>query len=168
MQITKSHYEKYGRKYHLKNKEKRIRENREYKRLNAEKIKEQRKLYYAKNKVENDKRVKQYRKTINGRMMNIVGHAMSKTDQRNRGEIKKVIRENLLNYGVFTCENCRKHIVIDYQVDHILPISKDGASLYDNLQILCPGCNNKKRSKIIDYRVVAYLPEKAGEKDANY
>ncbi len=37
-------------------------------------------------------------------------------------------------------------------IDHIVPVSKGGLTVIDNLQILCTSCNCSKRDKIIDYR----------------
>jgi 5-methylcytosine-specific restriction endonuclease McrA len=41
------------------------------------------------------------------------------------------------------------------ELDHIVPITKGGASVLDNLQVLCRSCNASKFVKIIDYRVKA-------------
>lgn len=37
--------------------------------------------------------------------------------------------------------------------DHVIPVSLGGADAITNLQPLCPDCNSKKGSKIIDYRI---------------
>lgn len=37
-------------------------------------------------------------------------------------------------------------------VDHIVPVSRMGASTIDNIQPLCRSCNNRKRTAIIDHR----------------
>lgn len=39
--------------------------------------------------------------------------------------------------------------------DHVIPVSKGGPSDIGNIQPLCFPCNNKKRARIIDYRLGA-------------
>ena len=40
----------------------------------------------------------------------------------------------------------------DLQIDHIVPVSKNGSSNIDNIQPLCANCNVAKSNKTIDYR----------------
>ena len=41
---------------------------------------------------------------------------------------------------------------IKLSMDHVIPISKDGKNIAENIQPLCVGCNSKKGVKVIDYR----------------
>lgn len=51
----------------------------------------------------------------------------------------------LLSFEAEVCEN-------DYpSIDHVIPLSKGGTHEWDNVQLLCRGCNIKKSNKIIDY-----------------
>lgn len=40
-------------------------------------------------------------------------------------------------------------------IDHIIPLSKGGHHVADNVQPLCGPCNSKKHTKTIDYRIAA-------------
>lgn len=56
---------------------------------------------------------------------------------------KVKIRDN------FTCQCCGKYMPdeVGLHIDHIVPVSKGGLSITDNLQVLCDKCNLKKRDK---------------------
>lgn len=49
------------------------------------------------------------------------------------------------------CANCHAKLFKSgkqtFHVDHIVPLAKGGSNWPDNLQCLCPQCNNRKRAK---------------------
>lgn len=51
----------------------------------------------------------------------------------------------------YSCLSCHRNDV-RLTIDHIIPISKGGANIIENIQPLCKSCNSKKSTKIIDYR----------------
>lgn len=54
---------------------------------------------------------------------------------------------NILRQQKYRCANCAVSVKDRYHVDHVMPLVKGGSNWPDNLQILCPTCNNKKHSK---------------------
>ena len=54
----------------------------------------------------------------------------------------------------FTCCNCGNSTYAEpnllLEIDHIIPVSKGGRTVEDNLQTLCWKCNRSKSNKIIN------------------
>jgi 5-methylcytosine-specific restriction endonuclease McrA len=48
------------------------------------------------------------------------------------------------------CAACKNHGPLT--VDHIVPLSRGGSDLIENIQPLCHSCNSGKGTKIVDYR----------------
>lgn len=58
-------------------------------------------------------------------------------------ELRSLINDNYNK----ECKYCKRILrVNNYQIDHLIPISKGGPSNLDNLQILCSSCNRIKGS----------------------
>lgn len=80
-----------------------------------------------------------------------------KPPSRRASKVRRVISKNYDAIFVrigrrdgFQCGCC--FTTFDLQIDHIVPVSKDGDSSDDNLQLLCTSCNSRKGDKTIDYR----------------
>ena len=66
-----------------------------------------------------------------------------KTGRLPRNTIKnKIIEQRGL------CVYCKHDITLNYHVDHIVPLSKNGKHEPTNIQILCPSCNLRKAAKL--------------------
>jgi len=69
-----------------------------------------------------------------------------------KGTISKLLNENIFKYGILTCEKCKRDCEDNYHIYHIVPISLNGISEKENLQILCSSCNLTKHIQIINYK----------------
>lgn len=64
------------------------------------------------------------------------------------------LREFIKNRDGYTCQCCNisindeKHLLLE--IDHIIPVSKGGMTILDNLQTLCWKCNRSKGSQLIN------------------
>lgn len=65
----------------------------------------------------------------------------------------KKLREFIKNRDNFTCCNCGNSTHVEpnllLEIDHIIPVSKGGCTVEDNLQTLCWKCNRSKGDKIM-------------------
>lgn len=70
-----------------------------------------------------------------------------------RALMTKKLREVIKNRDNFTCCNCSNSTHVEpnllLEIDHIIPVSKGGCTVEDNLQTLCWKCNRAKSDKII-------------------
>lgn len=73
-------------------------------------------------------------------------------EQRNL--MTKKLREFIKKRDDYTCCNCGNSISKEpnllLEIDHIIPVSKGGCTVEDNLQTLCWKCNRSKSNKIIN------------------
>ena len=63
---------------------------------------------------------------------------------------KKNIRNFIFKRDGYRCLLCNS--VNKLQIDHIMPISKNGENKISNLQTLCGSCNSRKSDSFADYR----------------
>ncbi|OEU71741.1 MAG: hypothetical protein BA863_06600 [Desulfovibrio sp. S3730MH75] len=60
--------------------------------------------------------------------------------------ISKALRSKIMDRDGNKCTGCES--LNNLEIDHIVPISRGGESVENNLQVLCRSCNRKKRAKI--------------------
>lgn len=79
--------------------------------------------------------------------------ALKKSSKAQRALMTKKLREYIKERDDYTCQNCSASVeeqsLLLLEVDHIIPISKGGLSIEDNLQTLCWKCNRTKSDKIL-------------------
>jgi 5-methylcytosine-specific restriction endonuclease McrA len=69
---------------------------------------------------------------------------------RNAGSFTQAEWDNVVDLYGKQCLRCGATERLT--IDHVIPLSKGGANIADNLQPLCHSCNSSKGSKIIDFR----------------
>ena len=71
-----------------------------------------------------------------------------------RALMSKKLREYIKRRDNYTCRYCKNSTHIEanllLEIDHIIPLSKGGLSIEENLQTLCWRCNRSKGAKIIN------------------
>lgn len=76
-----------------------------------------------------------------------------KSIQGQRALMTSSLREKIKQRDNYTCRICnistRQEKNLLLEIDHIIPLSKDGVTSEDNLQTLCWKCNRSKGSKIL-------------------
>jgi len=87
---------------------------------------------------------------------------IKKKNSRRRNRKSSVIRakrQKLLARDPH-CQYCRKPLSLeDSTLDHVIPLSKGGSSLIENLAVACGDCNNKKGNNI-NYRSKQWTNQK--------
>ena len=64
--------------------------------------------------------------------------------------ISKSVRVSVLHRDKYKCVFCgRSSQQVELQIDHIIPFSKGGSNMIDNLQTLCIDCNLGKSDRIL-------------------
>lgn len=67
-----------------------------------------------------------------------------------RRHISEALREAVAQRAGHRCEYCRsqeRYSVHSFSIDHVVPISRGGATVFANLAFACSGCNSHKHTK---------------------
>jgi 5-methylcytosine-specific restriction endonuclease McrA len=145
------HIKEYNFKYRQNNPEYNSEYNKEYRIYRSEHLKDLAKKYYFENKERIKAAVKQYR------LKNKEKTKVSKVISYNRREaIKKSLEHTFtkkewlacLNYFNNKCAYCGSESSM-LQQDHVIPVSKNGPYVLDNIVPACGSCNSSKNNKLI-------------------
>jgi 5-methylcytosine-specific restriction endonuclease McrA len=161
------------RKHYEENKDAVIAAAKNWKQNNPVAVKESVAKYQAKHKDEILKRSRdrytnnrdsllEYHRQYRERNSEVIRLRVKRSQQKNplRLRIAKYVRRARENTGVVTttrvkdliieqlgrCNYCR-HELVDFHVDHIIPLALGGINDDSNIQLLCPKCNRKKGAK---------------------
>jgi 5-methylcytosine-specific restriction endonuclease McrA len=67
-------------------------------------------------------------------------------------------RKNILARDENQCQYCAKHFREgDLTIDHVVPRSKGGGSVWDNVATACKPCNQKKRDYLVENAPVSLI-----------
>ena len=168
----------YNKQYRIENKERRNKKSKQWREDNPEKRKEYgeqwlkdnpeySKQYYQKNKERMDKQHKQWKKD-NPKNIKKTQKKYFKTDKgkatSQRGHYNRRAKElkcintltaqewiNILKEYKFKCAYCGKEFNLfdKPEKEHVIPISKGGNNVKENVVPSCRSCNSKKCDKIL-------------------
>ena len=143
----------YDRYIYLKTKEKKLKQRKEWRKNNPEKVKAMKQGWYKRYTEKILKKVSEYQKTTMGKMV------MNRKREKRRAK-KKLLNETYttmdwikkLDSTKGICPGCGKFVGKNkLELDHIIPISKAPEGFIytiDDIQPLCKPCNCKKGDKL--------------------
>lgn len=148
------------KKYYQKNKNKILIRQKEYKINNVNHIKQTMKVYEDNRKEFKKEYLKVYRQENKEAIKEYSEQYYQ--NHKEQGQIYSSNRRALkrLSEGSYTwndvvilynkqnglCNGCNC-LLVDFHIDHIIPLSKNGSNLALNIQLLCPYCNLSKSNK---------------------
>jgi 5-methylcytosine-specific restriction endonuclease McrA len=130
-------------KYQARHKDEILKRSRDYYSTNRESMLEYHRQYREKNSEIIKLRVRhsQQKNPLRLRIAKYVRRAREKTGVVTTTRVKELIVEQLGR-----CNYCYSELV-DFHVDHIIPLALGGINDDSNIQLLCPKCNRKKGAK---------------------
>lgn len=137
----------YMREYIAKNKHK-IADKR-----TPEKIREDSRNYYLRKAEAIKSKVSEYRRANKNKIRSWWN---TRRSREKVGVLSSDITDKLLVLQKWRCACCRKSLKGGFHLDHIVPLSKGGLNVNQNVQLLTPECNLRKSAK----DPITYMQEK--------
>ena len=97
--------------------------------------------------------MQRYYQTPTGRASNkaCCANRRAKTKDLSIAIIQQVYEDNIKHFGTLTCILCFKWVTLgDESIDHLIPLSRGGSNLYENLGVAHITCNKKKGTKTLE------------------
>ena len=144
-----------ARRWSLDNPERKRETNRKWWQANRERCRERGREWVRKNPDKRRFMVNRWRRENPGASLAATNRRRAKQNAAG-GDFTAADWIALVNHYGGKCLCCGRTNV-ELTADHVIPISKGGASSIDNIQPLCRSCNSRKNDKTIDYRPEAGL-----------
>lgn len=81
------------------------------------------------------------------RLQRVINEQKRRSRLKDAGSFTQEDIKRILKAQRYKCAECKISLQQGYQVDHIIPLSRDGSNLPRNIQLMCLGlCNQKKGS----------------------
>ena len=146
--------------YRMNNKKRTFKNNRDYYKANKEQILSQCKGYRNATSETRKAWFKEYAKTEKRKATRYKANQKYKALKRN-ATIQDFSPIEVLKRDGYICQLCRKKTRPDWnqyhslhpEVDHIIPLSKGGDLIKDNVQALCVSCNSIKGNRPMEYLI---------------
>ena len=96
------------------------------------------------------KRYKKYVESARGEItrrvisVNYSAKKSGRTEKITTDDLALILEENKKLHGFLSCSYCSIDVEGVYQIDHDIPLSKEGSNETTNLVVSCAECNNKK------------------------
>jgi 5-methylcytosine-specific restriction endonuclease McrA len=138
----KEYRKKNGKEYRFKRKNKIDEYSKKYRENNREMLRIKARDRYIRKLSEDSEKIKKYRENITKRNIH---------NERDKiSSFSLSLRFLVLKRDKFTCQYCgRKAPVVILQVDHIIPESKGGKTIIENLITACEECNRGKYNNLL-------------------
>lgn len=123
---------------------KRLAYMREWRKRHPEKVRSRARKYYSKKKTP-----KKNQHPLTG-SCNRIKSANHRGQKMKAGVLSPVCIDLLWKAQSGLCRLCSADmVVVNYHLDHIVPLSKGGRNTDINMQLLCPSCNRSKNATIM-------------------